>query len=285
MWKNIMPMQSITFEKLKRIELELLSKVDEICKKLEIDYFLMGGTLLGAVRHNGFIPWDDDIDIIMRRQDYDKFLKEAPKMLPSYYFLQTGSTDKEYLLYYAKLRDSRTTFWETANKHQNINHGVFIDIFPFDYYPDGKWRCLFKKIKMLIDIRIFSWHNNEQKSCGLKNRILKLIGIVLLPTPHIAKKVRDWYYQSVTSSKLVANMAGAWGEKEVFGAEYFDETIKVQFEGKSYCIPAKYDLILSQMYGDYMKLPPIEKRIAHHYTEVIDLENSYKEYADMYISH
>ena len=129
-------------EKLKQIELNLLVCFKEICEKHKLDYFLTGGTLLGAVRHKGFIPWDDDIDVGMPREDYETFLRVASSCLPDGIFLQTRKTDPEVPFNFAKLRDSRTTFIETSIKDLDINHGVYIDIFPIDYFPASKFQLI-----------------------------------------------------------------------------------------------------------------------------------------------
>ena len=123
---------SKTFLELKKIELEMFKYYLAICEKHDLKYFLIGGTLLGAVRHKGFIPWDDDIDIGMPRPDYEKFLLVAQKELPEHIFLQTHNTDIEYPNCFAKLRNSDTTFIETSCKKLKINHGIYIDIFPLD---------------------------------------------------------------------------------------------------------------------------------------------------------
>ena len=125
----------IDIEKLKGIELQLLDAFVSACEQLNIDYYILAGTLIGAVRHKGFIPWDDDIDIGMFRKDYDIFLEEGQKLLPKDVFLQTFITDKEYPTYFAKLRKSNTTFIEKSVSKLKMNHGVYLDIFPLDYFP------------------------------------------------------------------------------------------------------------------------------------------------------
>ena len=117
---------------LKEKELELLRLFLEVCARLELTYYVLGGTLLGAVRHQGFIPWDDDIDVGMPRKDYTVFLQQAQQHLPEDIFLQTCFTDPAFPANYAKLRNSSTTFMESAFKNRNINHGICIDIFPLD---------------------------------------------------------------------------------------------------------------------------------------------------------
>lgn len=133
-----MELSDQTIEKLKDIELDILKCFISICEKNNLRYFLIGGTLLGSVRHKGFIPWDDDIDVGMPRKDYELFIERARHHLPDYYFVQTFSTDPSYPNNFMKIRDSRTTFLETAVKHLRMNHGVFIDVFLLDEYPSNK---------------------------------------------------------------------------------------------------------------------------------------------------
>ena len=139
-------MNDRNFEKLKKIEIELLLSFIEITKKYNLKYFLLGGTCLGAVRHNGFIPWDDDIDVGLPREDYEVFLKVAQAELPENVFLQNGNTDPEYTLNFAKLRNSDTTFMEQSFKNYKINHGVYIDVFPLDGYKNSFVTAFWDKI-------------------------------------------------------------------------------------------------------------------------------------------
>ena len=119
-------------ERLKAIELDILKAFIDVCKKNSLNYYLLGGSCLGAVRHHGIIPWDDDIDVGLLRADYNKFMEVGQKYLPEHYFLQNYRTDPEYYVNFAKIRDSRTTFIESSLKNLHINHGVYIDVFPLD---------------------------------------------------------------------------------------------------------------------------------------------------------
>ena len=123
---------------LQKLEFDMLGEVMRISELLGIKCFLVCGTALGAVKYKGFIPWDDDVDVGMFREDYERFCAEAPKFLPEPYFLQTHDTDPVYPLIFAKLRNSQTTYIESSIKSLNINHGVYIDIFPLDLYPVKK---------------------------------------------------------------------------------------------------------------------------------------------------
>lgn len=133
-------MESLSNDKTKElqlIEIELLRVFIESCQKLSLKYYVIGGTLLGTVRHNGFIPWDDDVDVAMCRDDYEKWLKEAPKLIDSdKYFIQNNHSDRYFPANFTKLRKNESTFIELPVKKLDIHHGIFIDIFPLDYYPE-----------------------------------------------------------------------------------------------------------------------------------------------------
>lgn len=142
-------------KQLRQIELNILQNFIDVCEKLQIQYFVVQGTLLGTIRHQGFIPWDDDIDVGMLRADYEIFIKNGQDLLPDEYFIQTHDTDPAYPHGFAKVRNSHTAFVETTCKDIHMNHGIYIDVFPFDYYPDN-WisQRIFEVKKLLLRYRI-----------------------------------------------------------------------------------------------------------------------------------
>jgi len=266
------------------VELEILKAFIDCCEKLGLKYFLLGGTMLGAVRHQGFIPWDDDIDVGLYRKDYERFINEAPNLLPNYYFVQSINSEPNILFNFAKLRDSRTTFIEKSYSHTSINHGIYIDLFPLDYYPDTiKGQKIIDRKKRRLDIRIRKELkiSEEYRSSSLKECLLSCCGLAMsIKYPKViqALRARERLFLSVPQSSLIANYCGAWGKKEIVPQEWYGEGRQAVFEGISVTIPTHYDKWLQQVYGDYMSLPPVEKRIAHHYTDVIDLDKPYTEY-------
>ena len=143
----------IELKRLQLVELDILKEFIRVCNELNVKYFLDSGTLLGCIRHGGFIPWDDDIDVSMPREDYEIFLKEGQKLLKNKYFLQTYKTDPEYTMGFAKIRNSETTFIESSVKNLKINHGVYIDIFPLDGYNDKN------KIRNFLNKKAFVLYN------------------------------------------------------------------------------------------------------------------------------
>lgn len=270
-----------TEKTLKEIELDIFRQFIKICEENKLKYFVIGGTALGAVRHKGYIPWDDDIDVALPREDYEKFLLIAPKALPYNMFLQTYITDTDYPHPFAKIRRSDTTFIEKSLSKININHGVYIDIFPLDGYPQSNLsNKLFKTKERILKqsiYNIFLIDRTGKKS--LKTELKKLV-IKLLPDYKAAVKKLDNLYKSNSykNSTIVANFCGAWGIKEVMPKEFFGNGTEGEFEGIKVTLPEKTHEYLTSLYGDYMKLPPEEKRIGHHYCTIIDLEKSYKEY-------
>ena len=263
-------------QQLKICERDMLAEFVRICDKHGIKYFVQGGTLLGTVRHGGFIPWDDDIDVSLPREDYEKFLTIAEKELPDYYFLQTKDTDPEYPNNFAKIRDSRTTFIESSAKNLKINHGAYIDIFPLDNYPSGKKAKVYELKKRLLTQRIYKAFYMPHMSFIAK--IITMITVILFPSLKGAVEKREKLFKSVAPTDRVVNNSGAWLDKEIIPREWVQGTIQMEFEGIKVNVSDKYDEWLTYVYGDYMSLPPENERVGHHYVDYFDMNKSYTEY-------
>lgn len=277
---NVITMDKKTINRLKELELEIIKDIDEICKTNNIKYFLVGGTLLGAIRHKGFIPWDDDIDIGMMRDDYNKLLEilsEDNNNKKNKYFVQNYYTDIEYPRYITKIRLNGTVFLEGSVKNYNMHHGVFIDIFPLDRIKDKNEKmldfrsALSKKIMILKSIR-----NGHFKH---KNKYKKNIAILMRPFTFLLplkfyNKVIDFIYgyQNSKDCRYVTNFSSQYGwRKQTFPIEVYGEGTYLEFEGHQFMAPAKWEAVLKSLYGDYMKLPPEEKRNSGHDVVQIDL--------------
>lgn len=260
---------------LKAVELEILKEFLRVCEILNLNFYVLGGTLLGSVRHKGFIPWDDDIDIGIPREDYEKFISFGQAHLPENLFIQTFVTDLNYPANFAKIRNSNTTFVETSVRNCDMNHGIYIDIFPLDYYPDRNVFG-FELKKLLLTLRISTVFTKTKMK--LKTRIVRGIACVLYPSHKKALEKREKLFKSVKRSNLIVNNCGAWGKKEIVPAEWYAEGCALEFEGLTVKGPKEYDKWLTQVYGAYMQFPPEEKRVAHHYADVIDLKKPYTEY-------
>ena len=268
-------------KKLKEIELEIFKHFIEICNENSLRYFVVGGTALGAVRHKGFIPWDDDIDVALPRGDYEKFLSIAQSSLPENMFLQTYITDKNYPNPFAKLRQSDTAFIEKSTSKIKMNHGVYIDIFPLDGYSrsgiKGKLLGLKEKIlKISVGSVFVSGNISKNKFRAIVKRAI----VRLLPDYRASVRRLDTMYKKIPyeDAEIIVNFCGAWAEKEIMPKAYFGDGIEGEFEGIKVVLPEKTHEYLTALYGDYMTLPPEEERVGHHYYTVMDLEKSYKEY-------
>lgn len=263
-------MDNATLRKLQLVDLDILDEVVNICDKFNIRYYLISGTLLGAARHKGFIPWDDDIDIGMPRKDYNRFLKVAQQELPEHYFLQHYKTEREYPLHFAKIRNKNTTYIPLKICRHDINFGVSIDIAPLDGVPN--FFCV-----MLLSIynNAIKRHRFPNVSCKsmLKEIIVKYL-VWRYSTYEINKKIDklmsriDFY-----KCKYVANFFGVWGKREIFPRDYFGDGVKLEFEGKMYNCPIKVNEYLSHLYGpSWMIIPSPENWVSHHGMLAIDLE-------------
>lgn len=263
--------QKLTLKQSQKDTLEILSKLDKICKKLDITYWIMYGTLIGAVRHNGFIPWDDDFDVAMPRKDYNKLLK--------YFYKKKNFVDGLYLDNY--LFDKTCFFCITRicdKKHilefKEANHksGLFIDIYPFDgmgneedkKYWEHEWK---RQTHWAVKMFVMAGHQSLLYGDGIIHKLGNL------PFSIIAKlNGRKPYYK-----KLIKNSRKySWDESEFVGEvvwpgwlrflkkEWFSDVIYLKFENITVPAPIGYDKILRTIYGDYMELPPIDKRKPQH---------------------
>ena len=224
----------------------------------------------------------------MPRKDYEIFLEKGQELLKEKYFLQNYKTDKEYTMNFSKIRNSETTFIETIVKDSNINHGVYIDIFPLDGYRPEKKIYNIKRdlIYRIHQIHISTKYNIKETSKVkkiIKSMLQKIIGIIyinktleqiLQEENNMAQKFNIDNCKYVSTHEYIVKKP----EEIYVPKEYFGEGKTKIFEGMEVTVPDNYDGYLRKLYGDYMKLPPEEKRIAHHYNEGVDLNKSYKEY-------
>ena len=255
--------------------------VDEACEKMGVRYNIMFGTLLGAVRHRGFIPWDDDIDICMLRSDYDRFIAEGNQYLPEHIRIQHCLTEEQCPNIFAKVRDKNTTFLAAEHVQLDINHGVFIDVFPVDFI-DSSARS-YRKADLRA--RLFQTINNcyddayvdsiQRKSSKLIAHLIRSV-IIKGFLGNMSRKefiLREDHHRSANQpdeKRLAIVMEGAC----LFKADQLEDRVQYDFEGTKLWGPKAYDEILSRFYGDYMKLPPDSQRVTHKPLKV-DLEHGY----------
>lgn len=265
-------------DKLHNVEVEMLQIIDNICANNNLKYYLIGGTLLGAVRHKGFIPWDDDIDIAMPRNDYERFIKLCNEgALGSEYIIHHITTDNRYWLPYAKVRKNNTLFDEQEIKHLNCHKGIFVDVFPLDYSKKNsglmyKYKAeLIKNLTHVIFERVLkaqsvSWFSKMLYYC---TRLLTIKFIA---------RVRDYISASNKVGRYYINYASTYKYTvETTPIEYYGVPIPVSFEEKIFYAPKKSELILEQVYGDYMKMPPENERRNHNPAKIIFDTRSYEQ--------
>lgn len=260
-------MKEINKDELRRIQLNILNKVTAFCENHNIKYSLYGGTLLGAIRHRGYIPWDDDIDISMPRPDYEKFIENFHLIGDSNLKIHDLRLNKNYPYPFIKVSDERTLFIENFNISYKM--GVNIDIFPIDGLPlhamdsnklmksSSFYRNLMdlKRIKICKDRTLY------------KNIILCFARVILFIFPirfllaQINKLAKKHDYNQ---SSFIGNIVWGYGIKERCNKNVYSNFIFHNFEGNEYKIMIGYDEYLKNVFGDYMQLPPKEKQIAHH---------------------
>lgn len=267
---------------LQKVELNILKTVINICDRFDIGYFLVAGSALGAVKYQGFIPWDDDIDVGMFREDYQRFCEIAPEQLPSYYFLQTYRTDSAFPSIFAKVRDSRTTYIEKSMKNLNIHHGVYIDIFPLDGYPQKEREaCRLERKKKLNVMKLHCAYQSiagesRKTKCLMKlERFLGYHKRTGKTVKHYEKLISQY---SIAESALVCNHGNWQGRLEYAPKWHYGNGTWVMFEGLTVRIPEQYDAYLSQKYGDWRAELSKEQQIGHHYYDVMDLNRPYTDY-------
>lgn len=253
----------------------ILCELDRICEKLNIPYFLFAGSLLGAVRHRGFIPWDDDLDIIMMRKDYDRFLREAPKILDSGNFYIQAEFSDHWPMFFSKLRLNGTTCLEKYYpKDPLIHQGVYIDIFPCDNAYAGKFGRLLQFCFSKVIIAGSLYKRGYVTDSILKKIFMQLCRIV--PAAPIHRIVRGPKKKTAYVHSFLGGASKL--SKSVYPAACFDNAERISFEAGSFPIPGQYDELLKILYGDYMKLPSEEERKCKQHAILVDLKRSYEHY-------
>ena len=264
-------MEKIQLKQEKEVELQILLQIDKICREHKIKYFLMRGTLLGAIKYKGFIPWDDDIDITMSREDYNRFVKimAHEKGKSNIDIVYTGNS-KEYPYTFAKIYDNRTTLDEikiAESIKSKYDLGIYVDVFPLDYVSENGFLRMIKlgTIRLLDILRLCAVTDTDK----LKNNkcikfIIKLLKKVL---PHHSKFIHWIEVIGEHWQNKNTNLVGFCNEaqkKQIFPKSYFEETISVSFEEHMFNVSGHYHEILTSLYGDYTQLPPIDERCTHH---------------------
>jgi len=256
----------ITLKRLQSIELMIVNDLKRLCKKHDLQYFGFAGTGIGVLRHKGFIPWDDDIDVVMPRPDYEKLLKDYPLHSRGTRYRLVNWSNSPFPFPFTKLCDS--TFLARTYQYADLaTEYLWIDIFPLDGAPsDVKvFKSYLRRRDFKLQIAYCFTMKSENK---VKQAIRASIKSVLSPfvkTHSIIKNIDNNAKKlSYDKSEYVAQMAwNVYGEKELFPRSYFDELVEVDFEGRRFLASKNWDEILTQVYGNYMQLPPVDQRSDH----------------------
>jgi len=273
---------------IQKVQLNLLSQFIEVCQKHGLRYYLFGGTCLGAIRHQGFIPWDDDLDVAMPRPDFNR-LMQLTNEFKQPYFLQNVVTDKRYSYPYAKLRNSNTSFFEAVFAPTHMNHGIWIDIFPLDGMSRKPRATHVKSLKpYLLWFRwYFSYLGNSFHMPRMNKKFFLDILIDIVTLPFVPFALGNWNARCISRSlqtipydkaTLVGPYLTMYFNQEALPPDVFGDGVEVMFEGIMVKAPADFHRYLSHIFGDYMKLPPKEKQVGHHYHVGVSTSKSYKEY-------
>lgn len=261
-------MKEIFIDDIRKIQLAMMDFIDSLCREKGIRYSLSCGTLLGAVRHHGYIPWDDDIDIFMLRPDYERIIEEIKKSENSRYRILTPFTDSNYYYPFAKLCDMSTRILE-GNDRSLPEMGVYIDIFPVDGLPnDARLRKRYwNRIRIVKKFNTMIYQKKVRGEGFVKGVFRRVIFFLFKPmaSNRLARYLNILATKcSVGDSEFIACSIFGYGEREQLPASVFSEFIDIPFEQKQYRAIKNYDLYLSNLYGDYMTLPPAEQRQRKH---------------------
>lgn len=258
----------LSTNEIKEILLKQMEFIDAFCREHNISYFLIGGSLLGAVRHKGFIPWDDDIDIGMLRKDYDKFVRLFNKEKSAYSLIDINNK-KDYYLPFAKVIDNRTICIEDVRFGTPI--GISVDVFPFDNCPGNSYEeaCNFaRKCRFFSRMLALKTIKPSAERPTIKNIIVVVTQFIL---KHFSnKKLIMLIEKNITKFKeydstYIGELSYMpYGNKEIYKKEWLEQTSKLPFEQYLFSVPKDYINFLTRTFGDYMQLPPAEKRVSHH---------------------
>lgn len=263
--KQPMELSDAQIRKMHNVQLTMLIEFDRICRKHNIKYILDGGSLLGAIRHKGFIPWDDDIDIRMLRGEYEKFCEVSNELSQDMTF-QNYELDKGYPWMYAKIRMNGTKAVKIGQDKLDMHSGIFIDIFPCDGVPDNNKKRKIYNIKAKICRKILYARTAKE----LSNNVWKCLGwnvVCLIPKKmvyHVYENMQRKYTEFNCSKVGIIGWHGI-EETTGFDLKYFKDLVEVEFENHLFWAPRDWNGFLSFAFGaDYMKVPPVEKQVKEH---------------------
>ena len=270
MFKTLTPEE---LHKIQFLELKILKEIKRICTKYDIKYFLTGGTLIGAVRHKGFIPWDDDIDIAMLREEYDKFIDVCPQELGEELMICNMHYDKSVGISHSKIVLKNTVFRSVQQRVSGQENGFFVDVLPYDNVPSNKFLAtiyfrLFNFMLVLYSKKL-GYMNGTTPLRRFAASMMKIC-FFWVPKEWLRKKILNYPYRlNKKETKYKAYLSGRYGAPREFRSDYlFDGYTELPFEDDKFMVLKEYKAFLTELFGDYMKLPPVEQRVAHQVAEL-----------------
>lgn len=270
--------------KLHNVLLDMMVDLDKICRTENIKYSLCGGTLLGAIRHKGFIPWDDDVDILMPHDDYERFISVVKEKYSEKYFI-ADIREKTAAILFVKFCKKGTKFVQISNVGTPFANNIFIDIFPLEYTPDdinerkrrGKKFNLYRKMQLCAvsykyPSTLLLEKAKESKVLKREYRKKRFFGFIanLFGLQRLVKKCDKLAHYEKKSKYLVSPFGAKYYDFELYDSDFFDKLIEVPFEDKKFLISHRYEDHLKTLYGDYMKLPDPKDRRPSHVIEIKD---------------
>lgn len=261
-WREVFSEHQL--KRLQQLEFVELQVIKKVCKQLNIEFFLYGGTLLGAYKFQGFIPWDDDVDVAFGRDDYEKFIAEAPSLLPKDFVLQNLITDSKSPYSYTKLRLKGTRCIEEYNDRLDIEQGVYIDIYPVDNIPDDKelYERQFAKIQRILSLIAIRQNGHRSLATGGMKRKILYFGLKVLPIKYWTDKLRK---EMTRYNGQETKRKSCWHYPN--SKNYYEPLLPLKpiiFKGVEYLAPNDMEAHLRRRYGNIDVLPPVEKRIGHY---------------------
>lgn len=264
-------MREITeLKEVQKILLQIMDYIDTVCNENNLRYYLAGGTLLGAIRHKGFIPWDDDVDISMPREDYEK-LRLIIKKSPKSRYKCIDLNENNYHLCFYKIVDSYTKTFNTNSKATS-NMGVFVDIFPIDGFGNDLEKAKHKIRAIYGIVSNVVWSDELRENEKICKKIIRFLFKNIchfIGKARLVSFIEHHYLLDYNRSKYIGSTYGVRRDKEIITHNCFEQYKYALFENRKYRIPLGYDQYLKQMYGDYMKMPPIDQQVRPHSNERI----------------
>ena len=269
-------MEQEVLRKVRSVQFEIAKEIRRVCEENDISYFLAHGTFLGAVRHGGFIPWDDDMDMGMMRSDYEKFCRIAPSKLKPEFCLQTWYTESNYALPFGKVMKRNTVYLENKKTRRLRDNGIYVDIFPFDNVPEDKFQQKELAAQLLSIYRVKLMKSGykpwmEEHGIVWKKRVGYLyyqLKSVFAGQEELAREY-DTLAVALHSSNVVCEQS-ALSHPDYYERSCVEELADYSFEGEIFKGPKDYDKYLTDLYGDYMTLPPEDQRENRHQIVEVD---------------